>query len=101
MLNRLDRVQRRVSSRPSLNREPLDWLLDLLEAFPAEFLRDEKYIGYKDRKLQTIEDVKVMCREIAKRARAGDLTDLDSVLRALPLEALRGIGRRRDSKNTG
>jgi hypothetical protein len=68
-------------------------MLDLLDDFPVEFLRDEKYIGYQNRKLQSIEDVKAMCREVASEARAGNLTSHDSVLRALPLEALLGLER--------
>ena len=100
MLNRLDRVQRCVAATPSLNREPLDWLIDLLEDFPAEFLRVEECLGYKNRTPVSIEEIQTICREVAKQARAGDLTDEISVYRALPVKALEGLERMHDSKNT-
>ena len=100
MQNRLEQVQRRVAATPSLNREPLDWLIDLLEDFPAEFLRAEECLGYKNRTPVSIEEIQAACREVAKQARAGDLTDDFSVYRALPVKALEGLGRMHDSKNT-
>jgi len=91
MLNRLERVQRRVAATPSLNRAPMDSLLNLLDDFPAEFLRVEECLGYKNRTPVSIEEIQTICREVAKQARAGDLTDEISVYRALPVNALEGI----------
>jgi len=39
----------------------------------------------------SIEEIQTICREVAKQARAGDLTDEISVYRALPVNALEGI----------
>ncbi len=78
----------------------MDSLLDLLENFPAEFLRVEECLGYKNRTPLSIEEIQTMCREVARQGRAGDLTDQDSVIRALPIEALQGFRRMRDSKKT-